>query len=104
MLGLGTPALLGWGRGAGFKKGEGRVQSGLPADFGKGNLRARKRGAGRREEGRLPSPAPAPAYTLGGLKYSRLHLEGALPSLVASWAAVSAAGLGEVMPRGYADC
>lgn len=43
MLVFGTRAPLGWGRGSGFKEGEGTVQSGLPAEFGEGNLLVRKR-------------------------------------------------------------
>lgn len=63
MLGLGTPALLGWDRGAGFKK-EGRGGE----EYTLGLLRRKSAclEARGREEGRLPSPAPAPPTPWAG--------------------------------------
>lgn len=77
---------LGLGGSSGFKKGEGTVQSGLPAELGKGNLQlAREQGARRGEF--QPQRSPQPTLWAGRSVTFAVALEGSRCSPGASWAA-----------------
>lgn len=80
------------------------MQSGLPAELGKGNLLAPERRA-RSAERRLPSPALTPAYTLGGPKCHVCNCSGRIRRVSRGEPGCGfCCPSGEAMPRGHAAC